>query len=70
MRIGAKSKLGNQDGFILLKDEKIVDCIKKCITSNDKKEMLSNYRKINEKVFELSGGFEIDGFVYKSLKSI
>ncbi|MDD4643704.1 MAG: hypothetical protein PHW90_01590 [Bacilli bacterium] len=53
-----------------LEDKEISACIKECITSRDKKEMLDNYEKITDKVFQLSNGFEIDGFVFKSSKCI
>lgn len=49
-----------------IKDEKIKEAITKCIMSHDKKEKLDNFKLITNKVFELCGGFEIDGFKMKS----
>jgi predicted nucleotidyltransferase len=53
-----------------LDDKEISEAIKNCILSKDKQVMLDNYTFIIQRVFDKSGGFDIDNFKFKSPKSI
>ena len=52
------------------KDEEISQVIQNCIMKENKKERLDNYKKLTNKVFEITNGFEINGFKFKSKKDV
>jgi len=49
-----------------LPDKKISELIKNCIVLPNKKERLNNYELLTNKLFDLTGGFDIDKFKFKS----
>jgi len=53
-----------------LPDENIQNLIQTCITAEIKKDRIVSYEKLTNLVLELMGGFEIDGFKFKSSLSL
>lgn len=51
-------------------DEKVRNIIVECIMSSNRKIKLENYEKLTNIIFELTGGFNIDTFTFKSAKEI
>ena len=49
-----------------LADENVKNLIQTCITASCKKSRIKNYEKLTKMVLDLMGGFEIDGFKFKS----
>ena len=49
-----------------LPDKEISELIKNCIVLPNKKERLNNYELLTNKLFDLTGGFDIDKFKFKS----
>lgn len=50
-----------------LPDAAIKELIKNCIVLSDKNERMKNYEALTNMIFELTGGFSIDDFKFKSL---
>lgn len=49
-----------------LPDKEISEIIKNCIVISDKKERMNNYELLTNKLFDLTGGFDIEKFRFKS----
>lgn len=49
-----------------LPDEDVNALIKSCITAEARKDRISSYERLTKKILKLMGGFEIDGFKFKS----
>lgn len=49
-----------------LPDEDIKNLIKNCILLKSKKERMKNYELLTNKIFDLTGGFDIDAFKFTS----
>jgi len=49
-----------------LPDENVKNMIRTCITAKEIKDRLESYEKLTNVVLNLMGGFEIDGFKFKS----
>ena len=49
-----------------LPDENVKKLIQTCITADNKKDRIESYEKLTNAVLDLMGGFEIDGFRFKS----
>ncbi len=47
-------------------DKEICELIKNCIVIPDRKERMNNYELLTNKIFGLTGGFDIDKFKFKS----
>ena len=74
MAYNKKTILGNitseivRDKYLLeeLPDKDIKELIKNCIVLASKKERMENYELLTNKIFNLTGGFDIDKFKFKS----
>jgi len=53
-----------------LPDDAVKHLIQTCITAESKKDRIESYEKLTGAVLDLMGGFEIDGFKFKSKCSI
>lgn len=49
-----------------LPDEEIKELIKNCIVLKSKKVRMDNYELLTNRIFDLTGGFDIDTFKFKS----
>jgi len=49
-----------------LPDAEVKDLIQACITAESKKDRICSYERLTNAVLDLMGGFEIDGFRFKS----
>jgi hypothetical protein len=49
-----------------LPDENVKNLIQTCIVAEGKKDRIESYEKLTNAVLDLMGGFEIDGFKFKS----
>lgn len=53
-----------------LPDELVKNLIQTCITATNKKDRIDSYETLTNLVLDLMGGFEIDGFTFKSGVSV
>lgn len=69
-----KTMLGNitsevvRNKYLLeeIPDKEIGELIKNCIIISNKKDRMNNYELLTNKIFDLTGGFDIDQFRFKS----